>query len=55
MRGMEGDADINKDGKITAGEMHEYLALQVPKQAEMLNRTQLPQITGDKNRILVNR
>lgn len=55
MRGMEGDADINKDGKITAGEMHEYLALQVPKQAEMLNRSQLPQITGDKNRILVNR
>ncbi len=55
MRGMEGDADMNKDGKITAGEMHEYLAMQVPKQAEMLNRTQLPQITGDKNRVLINR
>ncbi len=55
MRGMEGDADMNKDGKITAGEMHEYLAMQVPKQAEMLNRTQLPQITGDKNRVLVGK
>jgi hypothetical protein len=55
MRGMEGDADLNKDGKITTGEMHDYLAMQVPKQAEMLNRDQRPQMIGDKNRVLVNR
>ncbi len=55
MRGMEGDADLNKDGKITAGEMHDFLAMQVPKQAEMLNRDQRPQMIGDKNRVLVNR
>ncbi len=26
MRGMEGDADANRDGRITAGEMQAYLA-----------------------------
>ncbi len=26
MRGMEGDADANKDGKITLGEMQAYLS-----------------------------
>ena len=26
MKGMEGEADENRDGKITLGEMHSYLA-----------------------------
>lgn len=55
MRGMEGDADLNKDGKITTGEIHEYLATQIPRQAEMLNRRQLPQLFGNKNKILISR
>jgi hypothetical protein len=29
MRVMEGDADANRDGKITAGGMHTYLSEQV--------------------------
>ncbi len=55
MRGMEGDADVNRDGKITAGEMHTYLTEQVARQAGMMNRQQVPQLTGDANQVLVGR
>ena len=55
MRGMEGDADGNRDGRITAGEMHGYLTEQVARQAGMMNRKQEPQLTGDANRVLVGR
>ncbi len=53
MRGMEGDADINKDGKITTGEMHSYLLDNVTRQASLANRVQHPQLAGDANRVLV--
>lgn len=52
---MEGDADANKDGRITAGEMQAYLAETVPRQAGMQNRVQQPQLIGDVNRVLVGR
>jgi uncharacterized caspase-like protein len=55
MRGMEGEADANKDGQITVGEMQAYLAERVPRRAMGLNRTQLPQTVGDENRVLVGR
>jgi len=55
MRGMEGEADANRDGKITVGEMHGYLAEQVTRQAGMMNRRQEPQLVGDANRVLVGR
>ncbi len=55
MRGMEGDADANKDGRITAGEMQAYLAENVSRQAGMMNRKQEPQLIGDVNRVLVGR
>ena len=55
MRGMEGDADTNKDGKITAGEMHSYLMDKVTRQASLANRVQSPQLAGDANRVLVGR
>jgi hypothetical protein len=55
MRGMEGEADANRDGKITVGEMHGYLAEQVARQAGMMNRRQEPQLVGDVNRVLVGR
>jgi hypothetical protein len=47
MPGMEGEADANKDGQITAGEMQAYLAERVPRRAMGMNRTQLPQTLGD--------
>lgn len=53
MRGMEGEADSDKDGRITVGEMHRYLTEQVARQAGMMNRRQEPQIVGDLDRILV--
>lgn len=55
MRGMEGYADANRDGKITAGEMQAYLAENVSRQAGMQNRNQQPQLIGDPNRVLVGR
>jgi len=55
MKGMEGDADSNKDGKITLGEMQSYLTENVGRHAAMMNRKQEPQLIGDVNRILVGR
>jgi hypothetical protein len=53
MLGMEGEADVNKDGQITVGEMQTYLSQQVTRRASGMNRTQSPQTTGDWNRVLV--
>jgi len=55
MKGMEGDADGNKDGRITSGELQKYLSEMVGKQAMGLNRTQNTQLFGDVDRILVGR
>jgi hypothetical protein len=55
MRGMEGEADTNKDGKITTGEMHGYLIDNVARQASLANRVQQPQLSGDANRVLVGK
>ncbi len=55
MKGMEGDADANRDGKITLGEMQAYLVENVGRQAGMMNRKQEPQLVGDANRVLVGR
>jgi hypothetical protein len=53
MKGMEGDADANKDGKITLGEMQAYLVENVGRQAGMMSRKQEPQLIGDAGRVLV--
>jgi hypothetical protein len=55
MKGMEGDADENKDGRITVDELHAYLSEMVSKQALSLNRKQSPQLIGTSGKILVNR
>jgi hypothetical protein len=55
MKGMEGEADTNKDGKITAGEMQDYLSDKVSRQAMTLNRKQTTQLVGDAGRVLVGR
>ena len=55
MKGMEGDADTNNDGKITFGEMHSFLTEQVSKHAGMSNRVQIPQFQGDPSKILVSK
>ena len=55
MRGMEGEADKNKDGKITTGELQDYLLDNVMKQASIMNRVQQPQLTGDINKVFIGR
>jgi uncharacterized caspase-like protein len=55
MKGMEGAADINKDGNITFGEMQQYLSENVQRQALAANRVQVPQLIGDVNRVLVGK
>ena len=55
MKGLEGEADENKDGKITAAEIQNYVADMVPRQAMRMNRKQEPQLVGDAARVLVNR
>tara|TARA_B110000003_G_C16244023_1_gene376239 strand:- start:191 stop:571 length:381 start_codon:yes stop_codon:yes gene_type:complete len=54
MKGLEGGADLNKDRKITNGELYEYLSTNVPRIARSLhNRQQEPFFKGDVNSILV--
>ena len=53
MKGMEGDADENKDGKITAGELQRYLSDKVGRQAMGMNRTQNTQLFGDADKVLI--
>jgi hypothetical protein len=55
MKGMEGAADIDNDGKITAGEMHAYLRENVNRQTAMINKKQDTQLMGDDERVLVAR
>ena len=55
MKGMEGDADQNKDGKITVAEMQDYLTDMVGRKAMGMNRKQQPQLFGDADRVLVGR
>jgi len=55
MKGMEGEADLNIDGRITVEEMQSYLKEAVGRKAMALNRTQQPQVVGDLTRVLVAR
>ena len=55
MKGMEGEADQNKDGAITVEEMQSYLEDSVGRKAMALNRAQQPQVIGDQSRVLVGR
>ena len=50
MKGMEGVADNNKDNKITALELHEYVKENVWQQS---SNKQLPELQGDADRVLV--
>ena len=50
MKGMEGDADANKDNQITAGELHAYVQQNVIQQS---SGSQTPELQGDADRVLV--
>ncbi len=55
MKGLEGEADENKDGTITIGKLQSYLSDRVPRFAMTMSRKQEPQLVGDSNRVLVGR
>ena len=53
MKGLEGNADINLDRKITNGELLSYLKDHVPLKASELGREQIPSLVGDPDKILM--
>lgn len=53
MKGLEGDADADSDGKITAQELHGYLQTRVSKEAMRRGVQQVPAIYGLQDHVLV--
>lgn len=54
LKGLQGDADANKDGAITIGEMKDYLQEHIPHMARRLNNVeQHPVVNGNEKEILV--
>lgn len=54
LKGVQGEADTNKDGIITVAEMKAYLNEHVPYMARRLNNIeQQPVVTGDERAVLV--
>ena len=54
MKGLEGNADQNKDKKITNGELIAYLKDNVSQEAFTQNREQDPMLAGDPDKILMS-
>ena len=55
MKGMGGEADSNKDKKISMGELGDYISENVSSMAGMLDREQSPELkTIDNSKLLIN-
>ena len=54
MKGLEGDADTNKDKNITNGELLAYMDQNVAQKASELGRQQNPSLAGDPDKILMS-
>ncbi|MDA7637479.1 caspase family protein [Candidatus Pelagibacter sp.] len=54
MKGLEGNADENKDKKITNGELITYLKDNVSEEAFTQNREQDPMLAGDPDKVLMS-
>ena len=54
MKGLEGNADINKDKKITNGELLAYMDENVSQKASELGREQNPSLVGDPDKVLIS-
>ena len=54
MKGLEGNADINKDNKITNGELIAYMDPNVSQKASELGRKQNPSLAGDPDKVLMS-
>ena len=53
MKGLEGNADTNKDKKITNGELLAYMDQNVSQKAAELGRQQNPSLSGDPDKVLI--
>ena len=53
LKGMSGEADINKDKSIQINELSSYVSENVKEQAAVNGREQTPEIQGNKDRVLV--
>mgnify|MGYP001381606378 CR=1 FL=1 len=53
MEGLAGNADLDQDKNITVGELHEYVKDKVREKAAKLGRDQNPQVSGNKEKVLV--
>jgi hypothetical protein len=53
MRGLGGEADANKDAKLTAGELQDFVHAKVQRIAMTTGRAQSPDLIGDRERVIV--
>ena len=54
LKGMQGEADVNNDKKITVGELGNYVNEKVSRQAGFLDREQTPQLQStQKDKVLI--
>lgn len=54
LKGLQGEADLNRDKKITMGEMKEYLKENVPYMARRLSgMEQTPVVTGNDQEVII--
>lgn len=51
--GLQGEADLNQDGNITASEMDHYLQMQVTDWSKRIYEVQTPCFFGNPNRVLL--
>ena len=54
MKGLEGNADINKDSEITNAELLAYVDENVSEKALDLGRQQNPSLLGDPDKVLIS-
>jgi len=54
LKALQGKGDLDKDNKLTIGEIKNYINENVPYMARRLNsREQTPQVIGDENKVLI--
>ena len=51
--GLKGDADLDKDNKITTGELHDYLKENVMNTSKKVSGVQTPEFYGNSDMVLV--
>ena len=54
MRGLNDEADANKDDQLTASELQQYVLSNVKRSANFYGRPQTPELTGDATRVIAD-